>query len=177
LERLRWGWKTKSRGGKALIVGLVVLGLFAGYGALGGGSDETAEQPPASTTPKTSTPAAPPSTVSARKLVATAKDRKGDDPLRGLPDLHWMAFAYAGDSPDSFSNVVRTLLSAGASMCDLFFGVDSKGWRVVPRTADVAYPNDYFPVRLFTSPPCPAPVGDPDPQNFIQPAPSTTVAS
>lgn len=166
-EKVRWKWSTLSRGGKVLVAVLAAIGGLCLYAIVGGGGNDTKTPPPT-----TVLQAAPPPTASTeppRRLIVEAKNRPVGDPLRNLPDLHQMVYAYAGADADTFSNVIRTLLSSGGSMCDLFFGVDAQGWRVVPRTADTAYPNDFFPVRVFTSAPCPTPTGNPDPQSFIPP--------
>ncbi len=177
LDKVRWKWATMSGKAKLGVAALVVVGLLALWGALGGGgkgSDKSSES--TSTMSKTATSVAPTTTVPPQRLVRLAKDRPRTDPFRQLPDLHPMVYAYAGNDGAAFSNVVNTLISAGASMCSLYFGVDDLGWRVVPGTPDTPYPNDFFPVRVFVSAPCAPQAGNPDPQSFIQPATPTTVA-
>lgn len=177
LDRVRWKWSTMSGKAKLGVAALGVLALLALWGAIGGGGGGDDKAEPASTTAsKTAPSVAPTTTVPPQRLVQLAKERPKTDPFRQLPDLHPMVYAYAGGDVAAFSNVVNTLISAGASMCNLYFGVDDQGWRVVPGTPETPYPNDFFPVRVFVSAPCAPQAGNPNPQSFIMPATPTTAA-
>lgn len=173
-EQARLRWDTATRGQKIGVAAVVAVAALMGLSWMAGraGPDDVAPEPPAPTVTIEST-APTPSTEPPRQLVQAAANRERDDPLRNLPDLHPMVVAYAGDAAASFSNAVNVLLAGGADLCGLHFGVSPEGWRVVPHTEGIFYPNDFFPVRVFLGHPCLGAVGVADPQ--VVPTTTSTV--
>lgn len=174
-EQARLRWDTWTRGQRAGVVAIAVTAALMGLTWLAGrGAEAEGAAPPptstASTFVSTSTTAAEPD----GQLVQVAAQRLRDDPLRGLPDLHPMVVAYAGGAGPQFSNAVHALLAGGADMCNIWFGVDELGWRVVPETEANPLPSDWFPVRVFLGHPCLPAVGVPDPQVVPTTTTSTT---